>query len=42
MRELPQQGYKLIIFRVHSGLLLSMGGDEVATLEITYLFTGET
>ena len=42
MRELPQQGYKPIVFRVHSGLLLSMEGDEVATLETTYLFTDET
>jgi len=41
-RELPERGYKLIVFRVHSGLLLSMEGSKVVPLETTYLFTGET
>ena len=41
-RELPQHGYKLIIFRVHSGLLLTLEESEVKPLETTYLFTGET
>ena len=41
-RHLPQYGYKLIIFRVHSGMLLSMEGGKVEPLQTTYLFTGET
>lgn len=41
-RKLPQHGYKLIVFRVHSGLLLSLRGKEVEPLKTTYLFTGET
>ena len=41
-RELPQHGYKLIVFRVHSGLLLALEESEVKPLETTYLFTGET
>jgi len=36
-RELPSHGYKLIIFRVHSGLL---GGDPALTNK-TWLFTAE-
>ncbi|MCJ7604881.1 MAG: hypothetical protein MUO19_02460 [Dehalococcoidales bacterium] len=40
-RELPTMGYKLIVFRVHSGLLISMEGDEPAPLDYTYLFTAE-
>jgi hypothetical protein len=40
-RELPQRGYKLIVLRVHSGLLLALEGAEVKPLETTYLFTGE-
>lgn len=40
-RELPGRGYKLIVFRVHSGLLLSLEGEEVKPLENTYLFTAE-
>ena len=40
-RELPRRGYKLIVFRVHSGLLLSLEGEEVKPLEGTYLFTAE-
>jgi len=41
-RELPQRGYKLIVFRVHSGLLLALEESGVKPLETTYLFTGET
>jgi len=41
-RELPRYGYRLIILRVHSGILLSLEGDEVKPLPATYLFTGET
>jgi hypothetical protein len=40
-RKLPSLGYKLIIFRVHSGLLLSLEGEEVKPLPTTYLFTAE-
>ncbi len=40
-RELPKRGYKLIVFRVHSGLLLVLEGEEVKPLERTYLFTAE-
>ena len=40
-RELPALGYELIIFRVHSGLLLALEGEEVIPLEKTYLFTAE-
>jgi len=40
-RELPKQGYKLIVLRVHSGLLLSLEEEGVEPLENTYLFTGE-
>ena len=36
-RQLPSYGYKLIIFRVHSGLLV---GEEDVT-DITWLFTSE-
>jgi len=41
-RGLPERGYKLIVFRVHSGLLLEMEESGVEPLEATYLFTGET
>jgi hypothetical protein len=41
-RGLPERGYKLIVFRVHSGLLLSLEESGVEPLEATYLFTGET
>ena len=41
-RSLPERGYKLLILRVHSGVLLSTEGEEVTPLETTYLFTGET
>jgi hypothetical protein len=40
-RKLPAMGYKLIIFRVHSGLLMSLKGGEAKALETTYLFTAE-
>jgi len=41
-RELPKYGYKIIVFRVHSGLLLSMAHTQIVPSETTYLFTGET
>jgi len=41
-RGLPERGYKLIVFRVHSGILLEMAGEKVTPLKTTYLFTGET
>ena len=42
-RELPKQGYKLIVFRVHSGLLLALvTAHQLVPSETTYLFTGET
>jgi len=37
-RTLPKQGYKLVIFRTHSGLIKSEGGAVVETS----LFTGES
>ena len=40
-RRLPSLGYKLIVLRVHSGLLLSLEGDKVVPLDTTYLFTAE-
>lgn len=40
-RKLPGMGYKLIVFRVHSGLLMSLEGGEARPLETTYLFTAE-
>jgi hypothetical protein len=40
-RKLPAMGYKLIIFRVHSGLLMDVKGGEAKALETTYLFTAE-
>ncbi len=39
--KLPSLGYKLIVLRVHSGLLVSLEGDQVITLDTTYLFTAE-
>ncbi len=41
-RVLPQYNYKLIVFRVHSGILLSLDGPQVVPSKTTYLFTGET
>ncbi len=40
-RKLPSMGYKLIVFRVHSGLLMSLEGGEAKPLNTTYLFTAE-
>jgi hypothetical protein len=40
-RKLPEMGYKLIIFRVHSGLLKSLNDKDTKAQEITYLFTAE-
>jgi hypothetical protein len=40
-RKLPSLGYRFIVLRVHSGLLLEMKGDQVVELENTYLFTAE-
>jgi hypothetical protein len=40
-RELPQRGYKLVLLRVHSGILLSLEESKVEPLEKLYLFTGE-
>jgi hypothetical protein len=40
-RKLPAMGYKLIVFRVHSGLLMSMEKGGAKALDTTYLFTAE-
>ena len=40
-RELPKLGYELIVFRVHSGLLLTLEESKVEPLENSYIFTGE-
>ena len=40
-RELPQYGYKLIIFRAHSGMMQQREGTPMGALEATYLLTGE-
>jgi len=40
-RELPKLGYKIIVMRVHSGLLLTLEESKVKPLETTYLFTAE-
>jgi hypothetical protein len=40
-RKLPLQGYKFIVFRVHSGILLELEGEKVTELENTYFFTAE-
>jgi hypothetical protein len=40
-RKLPSMGYKLIIFRVHSGLLMNTQGGAAKAMETTYLFTAE-
>jgi len=40
-RKLPSMGYKLIIFRVHSGLLVNIQGGAAKAIETTYLFTFE-
>jgi hypothetical protein len=41
-RELPQYGYKLILFRAHMGIAHLVGDSKSVSLEITSLFTGET
>lgn len=41
-RQLPKHGYKLIIFRAHSGLMQRQEDSQVVVKEATYLFTGET
>lgn len=38
-KNLPSQGYKLIVFRAHSGLMRKHGSSTYP--EITFLFTGE-
>jgi hypothetical protein len=40
-RGLPDLGYKLVILRVHSGILLAMKEEKIEPLEGTYLFTAE-
>ncbi len=40
-RKIPAMDYKLIVFRVHSGLLMSLEGNEARPLNTTYLFTAE-
>lgn len=40
-RKLPSLGYRFIVLRVHSGLLLSLEKGKVVPLETTYLFTAE-
>ena len=40
-RKLPAMGYKLIVFRVHSGLLMSLEKEGAKPLDTTYLFTAE-
>jgi len=40
-RKLPSLGYKFIIFRVHSGILISLEEEGAKALPTTYLFTAE-
>lgn len=40
-RELPQYGYKLILFRAHLGIAHLVGESEVISLKTTSLFTDE-
>ena len=40
-RNLPKLGYKLIVFRVHSGILLAVEGSRLTPSDTTYLFTAE-
>lgn len=40
-RKLPSLGYKFILLRVHSGLLVSLEKGQERTLDTTYLFTAE-
>jgi len=39
--KLPSLGYKFILLRVHSGLLVSLENGQEKTLDTTYLFTAE-
>jgi hypothetical protein len=39
--KLASMGYKLIVLRVHSGLLVSEQNGKTVTLDTTYLFTSE-
>ena len=41
-RELPKRDYKLIILRVHTGLLLALVHAQIVPSSTTYLFTGES
>lgn len=40
--QLPRRGYRLIILRVHSGILLALLQGQMVPSKTTYLFTGET
>jgi hypothetical protein len=40
-RKLSTMGYRFIVFRVHSGVLLQLKGEEVVEMENTYFFTSE-
>ena len=40
-RELPKMEYRLIVLRVHSGLLITLEEGEPVALDTTYLFTAE-
>jgi len=40
-RKLPSLGYRFILFRVHSGTLLELKGDQTIELPYTYIFTAE-
>jgi hypothetical protein len=40
-RKLPSLGYKFVLLRVHSGLLVSLENGQETTLDTTYLFTAE-
>ena len=40
-RKLPSLGYRFILLRVHSGLLISLENGKETQLDTTYLFTAE-
>ena len=40
-RKLSTMGYRFILFRVHSGVLLQLKGEEVVEMKNTYFFTSE-
>ena len=40
-RKLPSLGYRFILLRVHSGLLVSLENGQETQLDTTYLFTAE-